>query len=322
MNDMETSYFATQGTQYINPIANGAFGSVYNVYSSNYQNNFALKKIPIKIFKESEIQCLKAIDDPRIVSLFNYYKFNDSVYLLMEYCPNDLETLFKNRSAMQPVQICQYLYDAIAAVKSCHDRNIAHCDIKPNNFLLDKYGRIKIGDFGLSKIFLDHPSSLDFHGTKLFMAPEIFYKKEFNPMQADIWALGVTIYHLVTGGFPYFASDPKMLLEKIERGVYCDEYIDDRLLANLISRCLVYKPDKRATVDELLKMPYFQQFQFGIDVMEASFMNCHSGVNIIKPKLRPKRSNLANHSLLIFRNLRGSRLQMIEGPSKSQENLI
>lgn len=312
----EAAFLAQEGLECMGTISHGAYGTVFKVYSFKYKRYFALKKIPMNQFKFTEIDCLMQIDDPKIVSLYKTAIYNNDMYLLMELCTNDLETVFKNRYNLSPKQVSQYIYEAISAVKACHDRNIAHCDIKPSNFLIDQYGRVKIADFGLSKILKDCKSILEFGGTKHYMAPEIFYRREFNPMQADIWSLGVTIYHFVSGCYPFDAEDIGNLRRQIERGIYCDDCIADRLLAKLIAKCLVYKPEGRAKLTELLEHPYFQQF---VELHDCfSFSSSFSGSESRKLK-KHRNSSVASHTLLSLQSLRPSRISLLSACSKSTE---
>lgn len=259
MNQAELSFFESQGISYNGIIAQGGYGVVYEVYSSKYKSNFALKKIPQQAFSDSEIECLKAIDDPRIVRLYQTYNFNNYIYLLMEYCSNDLDKMFKHKRISSEDELYRYVYDTILAVKACHDRNIAHSDIKPANFLVDQYGRIKISDFGLSSCYAGEHKCCIFKGTKLFMAPEIFSKKEYDPYKADMWSLGVTIYYIATHHYPFVDKDVNKIQEYIINGDYNKERIKDPLLAEVIQACLEKNPVIRVSIDEILRLPYFNQ---------------------------------------------------------------
>ncbi|EAY11011.1 CAMK family protein kinase [Trichomonas vaginalis G3] len=261
MDQKEVEFFQNNGIVCQNLIAKGAYGTVYLVYSTQYGSNFALKRIPEKLFSASEIDCLIALDDQKIVSLYKYFKFDGYVYLLMEHCQNDLEKLLRYSKMLSNKELQKYVYDVILCVKACHDRKIAHCDIKPSNFLIDKYGRVKITDFGLSKIYSENPTSSEFKGTKLFMAPEIFKKASYNPMAADIWSLGVTLFYIATNTYPFFSNDQNKLIEKIESGEFPSEIIDSRHLRDLITKCITVDPNERPTVSQLLELPYFNNLR-------------------------------------------------------------
>lgn len=137
MNEREADFFIKLGFKILKVIGRGSFGVIYYVHSMQYNMNFALKKIPISEFKEDEIECMNIIDSPRIVRLYQYFKFEQSIYLLMEYCPKDLMRATKKKLA--PGILSRYIYEMLICLKICHDNGVAHNDIKPSNFLIDQY---------------------------------------------------------------------------------------------------------------------------------------------------------------------------------------
>lgn len=257
MNSQEIEFLENNDIIVHHMIAKGGYGEVYYVFHQTYKTYFALKKIPEFYFNESEIDCLKSINDPRIVHLYKYYKFNEHVYLLLEYCPNDIEKLMKMKKKFTNEELTQIAYEMILTIKACHDRKIAHCDIKPSNFMIDMYGRIKICDFGLSTIIKENSRSSQFKGTMLFMAPEFFKMKDYNPFAADIWALGVTLYYMATSNLPFYANSQLLTLQQILSGLYNADAVANPLLRHVIERCIVNEPSSRATVYELLQNSLF-----------------------------------------------------------------
>lgn len=294
MNDEELEFFQEQGLVCQDVIASGSYGIIYNVYHRAYNTNFALKKIPQKFFHEGEIECLMNIDDPRIVRLYKYYKFNEYVYLLMEYCPSDLEKYMRTHSITSQEEMKRIIHDVIAAIKVCHDRNIAHCDIKPSNFLIDNYGRIKIGDFGLSMI---DSQSCCCRGTPLFMAPEVYLKNGYDPILADVWSVGVLTFLIATGEYPFYGKDRNTLAQSIRGGFYNDREVKDHYLKNLIRHCLDKNPQNRPKISELLG---FQYFQNSLKVPEFSKQDQFlSTCRLVRPKIEKRRSSFGDQFVRI-----------------------
>lgn len=302
MDEKELAYFENVGILYQNVIAQGGFGTIFLVFSVQYQQYFALKKIPEQRFNESEIECLMNLDHPNTIMLYKCFRFDGYVYMLMEYCPKDLATILSNDEPLEEDLIRKYCYDILIAIKACHDKNIAHGDIKPSNFLIDKYGRIKVCDFGLSTIHQDIPMSSSYKGTFYFMCPELIQKKIYNPLKSDIWAIGVTFYFIATRRYPFYSSNPQVLMNVIEAGVYPAFKVKNILLRNVISRCLEVNPEKRATIQELLKMKYFDPITTRKLVKNRRCSATMSHELFVQPICRSLNSKLERNSLVPFRS--------------------
>ena len=86
----------------------------------------------------------------------------------------------------------------VNAVDYCHDRSIAHRDIKLENIIINKEGtHITLIDFGFSTQMPANRKTKTYCGTKCYMAPEIVLRKPYTGMKADVWALGVLLYVLL-----------------------------------------------------------------------------------------------------------------------------
>ena len=117
-------------------------------------------------------------------SLYNYLKAKK--YRCLE--ENEAKHLFR-----QTVEGVAYL----------HSQNIAHRDIKLENILLDEKQSIKLIDFGFSIISQKDKLLNIYCGTPTYMSPELAMKKNYQGWQADVWALGVLLYVLLCGRFPF-----------------------------------------------------------------------------------------------------------------------
>ena len=259
MEEIDEKFFTIYGFEFRSIIAKGGYGMVYLVYSQQYKQEFAMKRILISNFKPTEIKCMMAMESPHICSLYQFYYYDKYVYMLLEYCPMSLYQVIMQNQRIPHNYLPRYIYGILLGIKECHNHNIAHSDIKPGNFLIDKYGRIKVCDFGLSKEVNPHGSASKC-GSLVFMAPEIFRKEPYDPIKADIWSLGVTFYNMATGMYPFFTrKGVEELKYMITTGVYDSSVIEDEELRRLIASCLNVDPEMRPTVDELLKSPYLRE---------------------------------------------------------------
>lgn len=240
--------FATQfGYEILGDIGSGAFGHVFHAFSQQYKCNFAIKRVEACKFRKTEIDCMIAKHSHFIVNLYHYYYFKDYVYLVMEYCPDSLDNLL----ATIPYNNYKRLYEVAcgvsACVLACHDLGIYHGDIKPANFLLDSYERIKITDFGLSNVTKDCLETTKFCGTLMFSSPEILKHVPHNKLDSDIWALGVTLFFIFTGRFPWPMDSKMHLVQAILNCTYDDSDIEDPFMRKLIRMCLSLDAGRRPT---------------------------------------------------------------------------
>ena len=106
----------------------------------------------------------------------------------------------------------------VSALAYCHERHVAHRDVKLENFMLDDRKNVKLIDFGFSCCSDKHLKI--FCGTPSYMSPEIVSKKDYSGPQADAWALGVVLYVFLTGHFPFKAPSDRELYRKISKGVF------------------------------------------------------------------------------------------------------
>lgn len=322
MNSAEVSFFDEQGITYIKIIGKGAFGTIFLVRSKKFNVLYALKKIPEKVFHESEVECIKTLDEGKFVNLYKCFHFQEFVYLLLEYCPNDMMKIIETYNNISDHDTLRYISEMVGSIKACHDKNIAHCDIKPSNFMFDIYGRLKLGDFGLSNFYISNRLCNELKGTNFFMAPEILLGQPYIPQAADIWALGVTLYFLATKNYPFFAWNQVHLIDAITAGKYDELAIQNLLLRQLISKCLVVDPSKRATINDIIDSEYMQQSYLKMPNKQKLTSGMPKTQILIPNPITSMRRSMFSLGTQIFnRNLRPSRNKILKN-SRSSEVVI
>jgi len=197
-----------------------------------------------------EARALAQLNHPGIVTLYEYGRSSAGRYfILMEFVDGvNLRGLLAagRLSAREALAIVPPLCDAL---QYAHDRGVVHCDIKPENILVDRLGRVKIADFGIARLAsaegqgsaAGHPAGITLTatglaaGTPAYMAPEQRAHPAAVDHRADLYALGVVLYQMLTGELPSPGQ-----LEPPSRRVQVDVRLDE-----IVLRALATDPARR-----------------------------------------------------------------------------
>lgn len=245
--------------QLLDVIGEGSFGLVKLGMDVASNERFAVKCVPRSPLALFECNVLRALHHPNIVELYETFEDEKMLYMVLELIDGgSLMSLVKNRRFLSEQDtriIFQHICDAVF---HCHQNGIIHRDLKLENILLTKEGIPKLIDFGLSISFGSSlsPGTNEFYGSLPYACPELFVGSGRDPGPAgDIWSLGVVLFCMLTGRFPFSGSNA---LERILRGNYvCPSFLSPAA-RDLIQRMLVVDPEQRATIDQVLQHPWFQ----------------------------------------------------------------
>ena len=258
MEPVDKNFLNQNGLEVVRALGSGGYGTVYLVRSQKYNQDFALKQIHKQINITQESEMLSQLDCPNIVRLYGTYTYGNCKYLLEEYCPKTIQDDIITKKAFSKKEIVLFMKGVLNALDFCHSHNISHGDIKPSNFLIDQYGRIKLCDFGLSLGHVDSELCDNYSGSLAFMAPEILVKKPYNRFLSDIWSFGVAFYMIVTKQLPWKGNTKQKLIQSIAYDKIHMKSIKDPQIASVIEKCLQRDPTKRPSPNDLLKHPLFQ----------------------------------------------------------------
>jgi len=249
-------------------IGQGAYAVVRAGIETQSNRKVAIKIYDKKNLKDSqkrkgvrrEIKLLERMNHEGIINLFEAFDNKKQVFLVMEnICGGSLHSLLKSQPKRQLKESeAKILFGKVAcAVKYCHSKNITHRDIKLENILLDENkSNVKLIDFGFSTWIPNDKKIKIFWGTPSYMAPEIVSKKEFWGPPADIWALGVLLYALLWGEFPFKGKSDQELYARINQGTLEIPNHVSLLAKSLINKMIVFDPEKRISASEIWKDPW------------------------------------------------------------------
>jgi serine/threonine protein kinase len=246
-------------------IGKGGMGAVYRARQRELDRVVALKILPPGIgddpaFAERfarEARALAKLSHPNIVTLFEFGRAEDGPYFfLMEFVDGVNLRQLLHAERMSPREALGIVPQICDALQFAHDHGIVHRDIKPENILLDRRGRVKVADFGLAKLIgagaeaagegIDASADLTgagkILGTPSYMAPEQTARPDAVDHRADIYALGVVFYQMLTGELPAKKIEPP------SRRVRIDVRLDEVVL-----RALEQKPERRYQQASVMK---------------------------------------------------------------------
>ncbi len=217
----------SHGYRKLRMIGSGLSSKVYLVRKNN--KNFALKTIKFHDLEEkkkiqNEIDTLSSLDDKRIVKYYESFVDNGFYNIVMEYCNKNLREFIKDCKKYKEIflgdkeniiKINTIIFEICLGIKTIHENNIIHRNLKPENIFIDEDFSIKIGDFGISKeLKFNEKNAKTSVRTYNYMAPEILKGEKFND-KVDIWAFGCIIYELLTSKFCFKDKSISGLIDKI-----------------------------------------------------------------------------------------------------------
>ena len=252
---------STHGYTLLSPIGKGGTATCYLVQSNHYKTTFVCKVIDTKNTKRSdlvektyysELEVLSHIFHPNIIKLYDFFKQNTVLFLILEYCKRgSLDKLIEQKPLNHSL-LRNYLNQLVDSLEYCHSIPIAHHDLKPANIFLDEYNRVKLADFGLAEIVKGNDLNCEaYSGSIPYMAPEIFEKKPYDSLKSDVWSLGVTAYQLLTGNLPFLSPSVRDMVCDMREERYSMSNAMPRDIATFIRMCLNPNPARRPTIEQL-----------------------------------------------------------------------
>jgi len=171
----------------------------------------------------NEVKVLSSLKHPYIVSYRESFAENRNLAIVMDYAEGgDLHQRIQRArhsgQAFQETKVLRWFTEGALALKYLHDKHVLHRDLKSQNLFLTAQDRLRIGDFGISKVL---ESTVAFArttiGTPYYLSPEICLEKPYD-WKSDIWALGCVLYEICALRVPFDAQSLQELVRKITRG--------------------------------------------------------------------------------------------------------
>lgn len=242
-------------------LGSGAFSKVYQAIDVPTGHQVAVKVMDKSMITtrnwrrlvEKELEIMSIISHPNICHFYRMVESDTKVCLVMEL--GDNQTLSKVLSKCQDKKMDEktaaiFLKELANTVAYLHKEGICHRDLKLSNVIVGHNQKIKLIDFGFAE---NNPGKLkESCGTLSYMAPELIKKQEYVGKKVDIWALGVILFRLVTGKFPFGKDEDMDIKTRICEGRPVYPHFVSAECRDLLDGCFRIDPRSRLSIDDVL----------------------------------------------------------------------
>ena len=235
------------GYQILGKLGAGAMATVYKAKQLSLDRMVAIKVLPKRYsdnpqFIErfyAEGRAAAQLNHPNIVQAFDVGNEGDLYYFVMEYVEGRTvhDDIAKHRRYSEAEAI-DIIIQVAEALEHAHQRGLIHRDVKPKNVMITREGVVKLADMGLARAMTDKEAAEaeagKAFGTPYYISPEqIRGEKDIGP-PADIYSLGATLYHMITGNVPYEGKNPSAVMHKHLKGeLVPPDHVNPKLSAGI-----------------------------------------------------------------------------------------
>ncbi len=198
-------------------IGRGGMGTVYRAVDETLHREVAIKVLNAELNDPSVARRFRAeavtvarLNHPGIATVYELFQHEGQWLMVMEFVRGEtLEALVTRKGSLPHTEAVDLCMQALAALAHAHSLGVVHRDLKPANIMFTESGAVKVMDFGIARVVgTEHLTSAGFMmGTPAYMAPEQVLGGDIDA-RADIYAIGVVLYHLLTGQLPFRGNTP------------------------------------------------------------------------------------------------------------------
>jgi tetratricopeptide (TPR) repeat protein/predicted Ser/Thr protein kinase len=240
-------------------LGEGGMGAVYKANDLELKRVVALKVIRpdlaadpdiIERFKQ-ELILARQVTHRNVIRIYDIGEAEGFKFITMEFVEGkDLRSVLRERGKFPPGEAVDIIHQVCLALDAAHKEDVIHRDLKPQNIMCDKSGRILVMDFGLARSIqgggMTQTGALV--GTLEYMSPEQALAKDLD-QRSDLFTLGLILYEMLTGVAPYKAESAvaSLIKRNSERAIPVSDYDGTipRTLSNIVSKCLERDPNLR-----------------------------------------------------------------------------
>ena len=271
----------------LNPIGQGAFGSVFKAMHKSTNKLYAIKIIDYSKNNNSEnnniinynynsiqqeTSLMKLLNDSNyVVKYYGSYfsRKTNTLWLILEYCAagSVIDLMLSMNRTFSEIEVATIIEMVLKGLVDIHKKNLIHRDIKGANILLSEDGIAKIADFGVGVHLTNEKNRNSKKGSPYWMSPQVALNENYDS-KTDIWSLGITCIEMIEGEPPNSQLKPRCAIEKIGRTPpKAEELISPEFHTNefidFVKKCLEINPTKRLSAKELLNHYFIVNYSKG-----------------------------------------------------------
>ena len=249
--------FISDRYEIIDKVGSGGMSDVYKA-KCHKLNRFVAIKVLKQEFSEDknfvskfkvEAQSAAGLSHPNIVNVFDVGEDDGLYYIVMELIEGITLKKYIERKGKLPVkEAVSILIQVSQGIEAAHNNHIIHRDIKPQNIIISKEGKVKVTDFGIARAASTNTISSNAMGSVHYISPEQA-KGGFIDEKSDIYSLGITLYEMITGKVPFEGdSTVSIALQHVQSELSSPkELVPDLPISveKIIEKCTQKKPDRR-----------------------------------------------------------------------------
>lgn len=264
-------------------LGKGAFGRVSLGIHKLTGKLVAIKSISKRIMTDEasknkvmrEFSIWEKLQHPSVIQLYEVFESEKHLLYVQELCAGgDLLIYVRKRRKLKESVAKFILKQILEGLHYCHLKSILHRDIKLDNILLNSDGKIKICDFGVSKVVTEGERMTEKCGTPTYIAPEILLNKGYEGFGVDVWSAGVVLFAMIYGTVPFKASTMPDLHKLIIKGKYKLRESASESVRDLLRKMLEVNPKRRLTIPQILCHKWFCDYDPNISLFtEEEKMN-------------------------------------------------
>lgn len=262
---LRNGMFIADRYEIIEHIGSGGMSDVYKA-KDHKLNRFVAVKVLKGEFSEDqgfvskfrgEAQSAAGLTHPNIVSVFDVGDEDGIHYIVMELVEGIvLKKYIEKKGKLNVREATSILIQVAQGIECAHNHHIIHRDIKPQNIIISKEGKVKVADFGIARAASSNTINSTAMGSVHYISPEQA-RGGYSDEKSDIYSLGITFYEMVTGTLPFDGDNTvSVALQHIqEKMISPREYVEDLPISTekIILKCTLKKPERRyAKVSDLI----------------------------------------------------------------------